>query len=128
MSTVYVTQLPHRRDPDTGAWVPTVNLSIANEFGVVRIMMPPQAAFQQTHNLLGQLHKQLLGYDFNNGDSLLPLGDCVIIAAAVAILARRGPFAILRYDRLIKKYARIVIHNSERKPDSGSEKAHPASA
>lgn len=121
LSTVFVTQLPHRRDPDTQAWTPTVNLSIANEFGLVRIMMPPAASFQSTHNLLGQLDKSLKSYNLNNGDSLLLLGDCIIIAAACAVLARRGPFAVLRYDRIIKKYARIVIQNSERKRDDGPE-------
>lgn len=111
MSTVYVTQLPHRRDPDTKAWAPTVNLSPASEHGLVRVLMPPQAAFQQTHSLLTQLAQHLKGYSFKNGDSLLPLGDCVIIAAAVSILARQGPFAVLRYDRIVKRYCRVVIES-----------------
>lgn len=121
MSTVFVTQLPHRRDPDTRAWTPTVNLSPASEFGVVRILMPPQAAFQQTHSLNAQLLRHLRGYNFENGDTLLPLGDCVIIAAAVAILARNGPFAILRYDRIVKRYTRIIIESLERTQTDGPE-------
>ena len=85
---------------------------------MVRILMPPQAAFQTSHGLLSQLSKHLKGYSLANGDSLLPLGDCVVIAAACAVLARKGAFAVLRYDRLLKKYLRVII---ERTMDDGSE-------
>jgi len=103
--TVYVTQIPHRRDRETGAFVPTVNISPAAEHGEVEVMMPPQANFYATRDLRSQLWDRLRHYDFAAGDALIALGDPSIIAVACAILGKQhGEFKLLKWDRNVGRY------------------------
>lgn len=110
MPKIYVTQIPHRRDKETGSLVPAFNLTPANEHGELVVMMPPQAAFQATADLVRQLEEKLSGYSYAEGDCALLLGDTTIVAATVAILAKRcAKFAILRWDRNLSRYTRVVL-------------------
>jgi hypothetical protein len=109
MPIVYITQVPHKRDPDTRALVPAINVQPALEHGEVRILFPAQTSFVETTLLLDQLDTALSAYDADAGDCLLPLGDPVVFACAIALLARRGPFRILRYDKFHKAYVAIWI-------------------
>lgn len=112
MPRVYVTQIPHRRDVDTNSFVPTVNIGPAAEHGEVVVMMPPQAAFHATADLVEQLSQKLRHYDYDAGDALIALGDPAIMAAAFAFLGKRfGRFTVLKWDRQIKRYvpARISV-------------------
>lgn len=109
MATVYCTQLPHRRDGATGALVPTYNISPAHEHGTVEMLFPAQAPFQSSVPLLKQLRLLLAHYDLAKGDCLLPLGDVVICAAAAAVLAERGPFAVLKWDRNMGRYVKFDL-------------------
>lgn len=104
MSKVYITQVPHRKDHKTGAFVPSVNVSPAAEHGEIVIMMPPRASFFATADLLKQLNEHLKNYDYEAGDSLIVLGDPVVIAAACALLGSKGSFTILRWDRNLGRY------------------------
>lgn len=107
---VYVTQVPNRRDRETGALVPAVNISPAAEHGDIKILMPPNASFFATRELVDQLRTGLRNYDFKRGDSIVCLGDPAIIAIAGAILSELGKrFTILRWDKNIGRYVRIEI-------------------
>jgi hypothetical protein len=109
-ATVWVTQVPNRRDQDTGMMVPAHNISPASEHGKIVIMMPADAPFYATADLVTQLRQRLRDYDFARGDSVVCLGDPAIIAVTGALLAEKNTrFAILRWDRLIQKYVRIEI-------------------
>ena len=102
---IYVTQVPHRKDRDTGAFVPVVNIAPAAEHGEVITMMPPSAPFFATTDLIVQLRKHLKNYNYENGDALIALGDPAVIAAAAAILAKDfGQFIILKWDRQVSRY------------------------
>lgn len=110
VSRVFVTQVPHRRDQATGSYTPVFNLYPAEEFGAIVVMMPPQSAYVATSELLDQLGAKLDAYDYDRGDTVLLLGDTSLIAATVAILARRHErFAVLRWDRILQRYSRVVF-------------------
>lgn len=110
MSKVFITQVPSRRDSETGALVPTCNISPAVEHGEVVIMMPPDASFFATAELVKQLEYHLRYYDFEGGDALVALGDPAIIAAASAILGKmHGSFRLLKWDRMVKRYVPNVV-------------------
>jgi|SRR5687768_10721631 len=109
MPKVYITQVPHRKDHKTGAFVPSVNVSPAAEHGEIVIMMPPRASFFATADLLKQLGEHLKGYDYEAGDSLVVLGDPVVIAAACALLGSKGSFTVLRWDKNLGRYTPVRI-------------------
>ena len=102
---VFVTQVPTRRDSATDSFVPTVNINPAAEHGEIVVMMPPRAAFYATDDLVRQLREHLKDYDFERGDSIVPLGDPAIMAAAFALLgSMKGKFIVLKWDRQIGRY------------------------
>lgn len=109
---VYITQVPHRRDRETNAFVPSVNISPASEHGELVVMMPPRAAFHATGDLVRQLREHLKDYDYEAGDSLVALGDPAIIAVACAILGKmHGRFTVLKWDKNVGRYlpAHVVV-------------------
>lgn len=102
---VFVTQVPHRRDVATGAFVPVVNIAPASEHGDVVLMMPSQASFFATGDLVKQLRKHLSDYDYEAGDCIVALGDPTVIAVAFALLGELfGRFIVLKWDRNIGRY------------------------
>lgn len=110
MPNVYVTQTPIRRDKATNALVPAFNLAPATEHGELIVMMPAQAAFQSTTELTKQLSSHLRGYDYAAGDCVLLLGDTTLVAATAALLGRQqAKFTVLRWDRNLGRYTRVVI-------------------
>lgn len=105
MSKVFITQIPHKRDKDTGAFVPSVNISPASEHGELIVMMPPRAAFFATGDLVKQMRDHLKDYNYEAGDSLVALGDPAVIAVACAILGSMyGKFTVLKWDRNVGRY------------------------
>jgi len=105
MPKVFITQIPNRRDEDTGSMVPTVNVGPAAEHGEIVIMMPSQASFYATGDLVDQIADHLRNYDYDAGDTLVALGDPSVIAVACGYLGRRfGRFTILKWDRIVKRY------------------------
>jgi hypothetical protein len=110
MPNVYITQLPHRRDTTTNSLVPAFNIHPAGEHGEIVVMMPPQAAFITTGQVVRQLTAKLIAYNYGGGDSLLLLGDTTLVACATAILAKRHQqFTILRWEKNLGRYTRVVI-------------------
>lgn len=111
MARVFITQIPHRRDRETGAFVPSVNISPAAEHGELVVMMPPRAAFHATADLVDQLESYLDDYDYEAGDSIVALGDPAIIAVAFAILGKQhGSFVVLKWDRNVGRYIQTHVH------------------
>lgn len=107
---VWVTQVPNRKDRLTGALTPAVNISPASEHGEIKILMPPQANFFATSDLVDQVRAGLRNYDFERGDSVICLGDPAIIAVVGSILAERNrAYTILRWDKNIGRYVRIKV-------------------
>lgn len=102
---VYITQIPHRRDAETRAFVPAINIAPAAEHGELIVMMPPRAPFHATSDLVRQLREHLKDYDYEAGDCLVAMGDPAIIAVACAVLGKeRGRFTILKWDRNVSRY------------------------
>jgi len=109
--TVYITQIPHRHDVATNAFVPSMNISPATEHGELRVMMPPRASFFATADLVKQLREHLQEYDYNRGDSIVAIGDPAVIAVACALLGRMfGSFIILKWDRNVGRYLPTHVH------------------
>lgn len=104
-SKVYVTQVPVRRDRDTGALVPAFNINTASEHGDVVVMLPSQAAFTVAPNdLIKELRRQLENFDPDT-DFILPLGDFIIVAATFGFLGREyGRWTMLTWDRQLGRY------------------------
>lgn len=102
---VYITQIPHRRDPETRAFVPSINIAPAAEHGELIVMMPPRASFFATSDLVKQMKEHLQNYDYEAGDCLVAMGDPTVIAVAFAILGKTvGRFTVLKWDRNVSRY------------------------
>lgn len=112
MPIVYVSQLPMRRDVDTGSFAPAYNLHPATVFGELVICMQSQAPWLTTDDLIPQLAALLAPYSLDAGDCLLTLGDPVVAATACALLARAGPFRVLRWDKYSHNYSPVIIGTS----------------
>jgi hypothetical protein len=110
--TVFVTQVPNRRDKDTKMLVPSVNIGPAAEHGEIKIIFPAQAAFFATQDLVRQIEETMKGYNYEAGDCVVALGDPSIIGAVCAWLGKnKGRFTMLKWDRNISRYitARISV-------------------
>ncbi len=110
MSTVYVPQVPHRRDNATNKFIPTINISSADEHGDIVILLPPHAPFSNSKDLIDTLSPQLGEYDFDAGDSIMAVGDPFIIATIAGMLAKQfGKLNLLKWDRQSGRYIKIKI-------------------
>lgn len=108
--TVFVTQIPHKIDRATGSFTPTVNIAPAGEFGEIKVMFPPRAAYIDSQELVSGLSAYLLKYDFELGDSIITLGDPLIIGATCAYLGRAvGKFTLLKWDRNTGRYLPTTV-------------------
>lgn len=108
--TVFVTQIPNRRDKETGVLVPVINIAPAAEHGEVRVIMPAKANFYASADLVRQLREGLRDYNFERGDTIVPLGDPSIVMTAGAVLAEmRTRFRVLKWDRLVSRYLPVEI-------------------
>lgn len=103
MGKVFITQIPERRTAD-GAFVPTVNIAPASEFGDIIVLCERSASIWKSDELVRDLRKKLKFYNAET-DFLVALGDPSIIAAAFAILGKDyGAISLLKWDRIIKRY------------------------
>lgn len=96
---IYITQLPSRRSPEHGGYVPTVDVTPAKLFGELRFIFPPGMNVQDMSAAAEQMAAAL--EDFDPGtDYLLPMGDPALMTLAAAQLgARFEQFRILKWDR-----------------------------
>lgn len=110
MPTVYVPQIPRRRDKETNMFVPTVNISPAEEHGTVFTMLPSDTSFYATGDLVAQLRPILRKYSYEDGDSVVAIGDTSIMAVVFGMIgALCGKFYILKWDRMTSRYVKIKV-------------------
>lgn len=103
MPRVFIPQIPSRYDTNINAWVPTVNIDNAKQFGEVFVMLPPEASRLETDKIVELLQKAMV--DYCDDDYVLALGDPVVIAIASAIADRSSsPLRILRWDKRSRNY------------------------
>lgn len=109
MAKVYVPQLPSRFDASARLWVPTVNMTPAEEYGEIVTMLPPNANRLHTAPLVAAMREQMR--DYSAEDFLVAVGDPSLIAAAAVIAASRagGLLRILKWDRLGSKYTPVEM-------------------
>src|SRR5690349_9820499 len=109
-SVVFVTQVPNRKDKTTGAWVPAFNIGPAAEFGRIETMLPPNAAFFNSDELVRTLRNKLSAYSYIRGDSIVCAGDPAIIAAAGSVLADiTRKYKLLKWERNVSRYVPVEI-------------------
>lgn len=101
---VFVPQVPSRFDPPTQLWVPTVDLTAANKFGEVVVMLPPAANRLHTAPLVAAIKERMA--DFAPHDYLVAVGDpsLMVIAGCVAARKNLGRLRLLKWDRRAKDY------------------------
>jgi|GEM_PF-3792239 len=114
MKKVYVTQIPHSRKKSgdgSVAFVPTVNIGTATEFGEIIEMFPPRSAFHMSKELSEQCYEKLKSFN-PEVDYILPMGDMFITSTVLAILGKRyGHFNVLKWDKNLGRYlnSKVVI-------------------
>ena len=110
---VFITQIPSKRDPATHKWMPTVNIAPAQRFGKVVVMLPPNAQWGASTEIVRLLKARLAEEGFTPDDYLLPMGSPAVMAAASAIVARRGNGAVrlLEWDRTTSAYNEVKLEN-----------------
>lgn len=106
MSKVFITQVPSRRDRSTNVWVPTVDVSPAEEFGEVEVLLPSGAQFFAHNEVVRLIRERLNKLDYTPDDYILPLGNPIIMAVTCVIAARRGnnSLKILVWDKQTSRY------------------------
>lgn len=111
MSTVYITNEPHRADAN-GNMQPVFNLTPAAEYGNLEVLLPAGASLISTVPMVRTMRDRLA--NFSDDDYLLPVGDPASIMAAGAIAAEMnaGRVKILRWDRGVRKYMVVQVDTS----------------
>lgn len=109
MKTVYVPQLPSRLDRESGVWVPTVNLSPAEKYGEIFVMLPPEANRLHTAPLVAALQEKMQSFD--QDDYIVAVGDPTLLAVAATIAAKKtgGLLRMLKWDRLSTSYIPVEV-------------------
>lgn len=112
MPRVFVPQVPSRFDTDMNQWVPMVDISPANKYGDIFVMLPPEASRLRPANLVKQLRAAM--QDYSENDFILAIGDPVCIAI-VAALANRAcsPMRMLKWDHRMRDYTLSSIDINE---------------
>lgn len=116
MSRVFIPQLPSRFDSKIKAWVPTVDVDHAKEFGDIVVMLPPEASRLETPQIISLLRNALK--DYGPDDYVLAMGDPAIIGIVAAIADRASsPLRMLRWDKVTRKYQLMSIDLDEGETD-----------
>ena len=111
MPKVFIPQVPQRRDKATQALEPAVNINPAQEHGDLVVMLPSNANFYATSDLVAQLANHLDSYCYEEGDIIVAIGDPTIMAAAFSYLgAKFGKFKIGKWDRSMQRYLLATIN------------------
>jgi hypothetical protein len=104
---VYVVQKQHRWDEDKQAFVPKFDLSSAEKYGELIYLLTPTAAPFNTMPVVKELHEKL--YWFGDEDSLLLIGNPVLIGCAVTVAAKtnNGRVKMLQWSGTERRYIQI---------------------
>lgn len=111
MSRVFVVQNPHHRVD--GRLVPKFDLTPAEAHGELIFLLSPSARPFSPDHLIAELRTKLT--DFCDNDSLLLIGNPVLIGLAVAIASRanKNRIGVLQWSGQERRYVRIDAHLSE---------------
>lgn len=104
-----------RRDPESGAVVPTYDLSPALMFGDIVQLLAPGPVLLETETAVRTLQSKLAHFD--DDDFILCIGDPVAIAAAcmVASAINVGRVKLLVFDRHHRSYVMVQVNAHARK-------------
>jgi hypothetical protein len=111
-SKVYLTMLPQRKvqNGERYEYVPMFNITPAREFGEIVELFPFKANYLDGRAAARTCREKLKNYNYAAGDAVLLLGDTVIMACVIAVLAAdHGRFHVLKWDRNLGRYVRIAI-------------------
>lgn len=109
MTTVFVPQVPHRYDRESGELHPVHDLTPAEDYGEVRVILTPSAnPFTSMDSIVEDLHNALR--EMQEGDYLLLVGNPAIlgITAAIASEYTDGKLKLLQWSNRDKRYTPIV--------------------
>jgi hypothetical protein len=108
-STVFVTQIPSRREHESGVYIPTIDVTPARQFGELLVILPMGMNYPTADAFMVPLRTALWRFDPRR-DHLLPLGDPLVQAQTVATLATfcvaegAPSFSLLKWDRNFSCY------------------------
>lgn len=107
---VFVVQQPATFDRVLKRFIPKYDLSPAQSHGRLITILGPGNIFKDRMAQASSQIKRVLS-SFNEGDSILALGDPVAIAASVMFAAERtgGRVNLLKWDRLTRAYESFPI-------------------
>lgn len=105
MPKVYAPSVPSRFDSGTQMWIPTVDLSAAQRFGELIVMLPPNAARAGLGPCVSALKERM--QDYGKDDMLIGVGNPQLIGAASIVAARAtcGVLRMLTWDRFARDYS-----------------------
>lgn len=109
MNMVYVPQKPSRRNRATGEMEYTVDLSPAEAYGKIEILMGDKQSTLLPGLMRDEMRSKL--QKFNDNDHIIPIGPPAALANAIMIAAQQnhGKVKILQWDRLEKRYISIQL-------------------
>lgn len=109
MSKVFVVQNQHRWDKDKGVFTPKYDLSSAKSYGELVDLLTPTASPFNSEPVVRELREKLAW--FGDDDSLLLVGNPVLIGCAVAIAAsvNQGRVAMLQWSGTDRRYVRVFV-------------------
>ena len=104
MPRVFAPSLPSRFDSASRLWVPTVEISPAEKFGKIVVMLPANAARAGLAPCVAAMKEQMA--DYGPDDFIIGIGDPSLIGAASCIAVRQtgGLLRMLKWDRMSKDY------------------------
>jgi len=110
MGRVFVPQEPSRYDRATKLWIPIVNISPAEKYGEIVVMLPPSVNRAHTAPLVHVIKECMR--DFTADDWVVALGDPSMIAVACCVAQRHtgGLLRLLKWDRIVRDYISVEIN------------------
>ena len=110
MTTVYIPNVPMRRDPETREWRPSMDLHAAHKHGDVRVLFTPDEVQAGAGPCEAVLANRMA--DIGPDDYVLHIGDPAIMAMVVRAQMRLVPGAplnLLKWDRFSRDYLKVTI-------------------
>jgi len=110
---VVATQIPSKKDPKTKLWVPTINITPAQKFGEIEVLLPAGAQFYAASEITRVIRHRLNEINFQPEDYFLPMGSPTVMSVAAAIVARRsnGALNLLQWDNHTGDYTHFQLNN-----------------
>jgi len=106
---VYVVQNQHRWDREKNVFTPKYDLSSAKAYGELVDLLTPTASPFNSEPVVKELQDKLAW--FGDEDSLLLVGNPVLIGCSVAIAAQvnKGKVAMLQWSGTDRRYVRVLV-------------------